>query len=141
MTITKSDAIVVDVDGTLAQMCDRGVYDHEKSIDDTLCFPVATIVQGLHEYYGYHILYVTGRFEKHRDTTVRWFNKNNLPHGRLFMRWDDDYRSDEILKEEIYRKYIEPRYRVEFVLDDRDRVVRMWRSIGLKCLQVADGNF
>ena len=28
-----------------------------------------------------------------------------------------------------------------FVLDDRSQVVKMWRELGLTCLQVADGNF
>ena len=32
-------------------------------------------------------------------------------------------------------------YDVEFVLDDRDRVVKMWRDRGLKVLQVAEGDF
>ena len=32
-------------------------------------------------------------------------------------------------------------YNVKFVLDDRNRVVEMWRSLGLTCLQVADGDF
>ena len=26
-------------------------------------------------------------------------------------------------------------------LDDRDRVVKMWRKLGLTCLQVNEGNF
>jgi hypothetical protein len=30
---------------------------------------------------------------------------------------------------------------VQFVLDDRDQVVEMWRAMGLTCLQVAPGNF
>lgn len=28
-----------------------------------------------------------------------------------------------------------------FALDDRDRVVKMWREQGLKVLQVAEGDF
>ena len=31
--------------------------------------------------------------------------------------------------------------RVRFVLDDRNSVVAMWRSLGLTCLQVAEGDF
>ncbi len=27
------------------------------------------------------------------------------------------------------------------VFDDRDRLVKMWRSVGVVCLQVADGDF
>jgi hypothetical protein len=46
------------------------------------------------------------------------------------------------VKAEIYDRDIEPRHGAPFfVLDDRDKVVAMWRSKGLICLQVAEGNF
>ena len=62
-------------------------------------------------------------------------------YSDLFMRADGDYRADSIVKEEIYHDKIEPVYNVLLVLDDRDSVVKMWRSLGLTCLQVAEGNF
>jgi hypothetical protein len=30
---------------------------------------------------------------------------------------------------------------VRLVLDDRNSVVKMWRSLGLECWQVAEGDF
>jgi len=45
------------------------------------------------------------------------------------------------LPKEIYEENIKGRYEVLFVLDDRNRVVDFWRSIGLICLQVAPGDF
>ena len=33
------------------------------------------------------------------------------------------------------------KYSASIVLDDRKQVVDMWRSLGLTCLQVADGDF
>ena len=36
---------------------------------------------------------------------------------------------------------IKDKYQVDYVLDDRNQVVEMWRSLGLTCLQVADGDF
>lgn len=59
----------------------------------------------------------------------------------LLMRQDGDHRDDAIVKYELYRDYIAPWYDIKIVLDDRDRVVRMWRQIGLTCLQVNDGDF
>lgn len=59
----------------------------------------------------------------------------------LLMRPDDDNRSDAIVKEEIYLNQIKPHYSVFMVLDDRNKVVEMWREHGLVCHQVADGNF
>jgi len=57
------------------------------------------------------------------------------------MRSQGDTRPDEIVKREIYEEHIKPLYNVDFVLDDRNKVVKMWRSLGLKVLQVAEGNF
>jgi hypothetical protein len=57
------------------------------------------------------------------------------------MRKQGDFRRDSIVKKEIYDNDIKGKFDVEFVLDDRQQVVDMWREIGLKCLQVAPGNF
>lgn len=57
------------------------------------------------------------------------------------MRKTGDYRKDCIVKEEIYRKDIEPIYDILFCVDDRKQVVDAWRELGLTCLQCAEGNF
>ena len=60
----------------------------------------------------------------------------------LLMRKDGDNRPDQIVKRELYERHVVGLYEVEGVLDDRAKVVRMWRDeLGLTCLQVADGNF
>jgi hypothetical protein len=59
----------------------------------------------------------------------------------LHMRPAGDVRNDAIVKLELFDQHVRDRYRVAYVLDDRDRVVRAWRSIGLTVLQVADGDF
>ena len=57
------------------------------------------------------------------------------------MRADGDFRKDSEVKTEIYQRNIEQRWDVEFVLDDRNQTVRAWRTLGLKCLQVSEGDF
>lgn len=57
------------------------------------------------------------------------------------MRPEGDIRKDSIVKREIFENYIRDYYNIQFVLDDRNQVVEMWRSLGLKCLQVAEGDF
>jgi hypothetical protein len=57
------------------------------------------------------------------------------------MRQAGDKRKDACVKLELYRTQLEPRFAVQFVLDDRDQAVAMWRGLGLICLQVADGAF
>jgi hypothetical protein len=57
------------------------------------------------------------------------------------MRVAGDHRKDSIVKQEIFENHIDGMFDVQFVLDDRDQVVTMWRSLGLQCFQVAEGNF
>jgi hypothetical protein len=56
------------------------------------------------------------------------------------MREAGDKCKDAIVKKELYETHIVPHYTVQFVLDDRDQAVAMWRDLGLTCLQVADGS-
>ena len=57
------------------------------------------------------------------------------------MREEGDYRSDDIIKKEIYDEMILPYYNVIAVFDDRSKVVEMTRKLGLHTFQVADGDF
>jgi hypothetical protein len=57
------------------------------------------------------------------------------------MRKEKDNRPDEVVKEELYHNQISPFYKVEAVFDDRNKVVAMWRRLGLTVFQVADGDF
>ena len=57
------------------------------------------------------------------------------------MRSTGDHRNDAIVKQELYEQEIAGKYNVDFCVDDRDRVVDLWRSLGLTCFQVAEGWF
>lgn len=59
----------------------------------------------------------------------------------LHMRPAGDRRRDSIVKAELFDRHVRDQYRVLVVLDDRKQVVEMWRSLGLTCLQVAEGDF
>lgn len=133
----KPTAIIVDIDGTLAHMNDRSPYDPSKYHEDT----VDEVVRDLTNNFKGTVLLCSGRDDTYKDVTVKWLKDNEIQYDSLFMRRANDRREDSIVKEEIYLEKIEPAYEVLFVLDDRDRVVRMWRKNGLKCLQVAEGNF
>jgi hypothetical protein len=140
--VSRQSVWLVDVDGTLALPGNRNPYDWASAGDDLPNPAVVAAVQALatHPSVG-AILLISGREEKARDLTERWLNQFEIPYQHLFMRASGDYRADDVVKEEIYRSYIQPRYSVTAVFDDRDRVVKMWRRIGLVCLQVADGDF
>lgn len=96
---------------------------------------------------NYHIIFCSGRGGEHKEVTMEVLlgaiGPENMTMIRpsLFMRKVGDYRQDSIIKEEIYRQFIEPKYSVQFVVDDRPSVCRMWRSVGLTVLQCNDAEF
>jgi hypothetical protein len=60
----------------------------------------------------------------------------------IFMRPEGNNEKDSVIKKRLFEQHIRGKYYVDFVLDDRDQVVKMWRhELGLPCLQVAEGNF
>lgn len=133
-------AVMVDIDGTLARMTGRGPYDWERVGEDQ---PIAHIVELVRElaHGGSQIVYMSGRDEQCREQTTQWLDKHVGVSGPLFMRAAGDGRKDSIVKLELYRAHVEGRWKVRFVLDDRDSVVLAWRCAGLPVLQVEYGTF
>ena len=76
-----------------------------------------------------------------REDTEYWLDFHNVPYDELIMRKDKDFRPDNEAKKDLYEEYIKDKFEIEFVLDDRDRVVKMWRELGLRVLQVEEGDF
>ena len=134
------NAILCDVDGTLAEIYGRNPYDTSYCDADGLHHHIASLLFAI-EKYGWKIILVSGRSEEARDMTQQWLCDNLVGYDALFMRKEDDYRKDYIVKQEIYDNEIKDKYNVMFVLDDRNQTVNMWRNLGLNCLQVAEGNF
>ncbi len=135
-------AWLVDVDGTLAIRSSRAPFDWSEAGSDLPNHPVVTVVRALSASSSKTaIILVTGREEKIRGLTEEWLERHSIPYHLLLMRKNGDYRRDEIVKSEIYRQEIAPRFSVEGVIDDRNRVVSMWRSLGLVCFQVADADY
>ena len=136
--------IICDLDGTLALMNGRDPFDASSCENDLLNVPVHTILKTFQNQNNQYntIVFVSGRSDKYRAETERWLEKvAKFTHFMLFMRKEGDFRKDSIVKLEIFNKHIRNDYDVSFVLDDRNQVVEMWRSLGLTCMQVADGNF
>lgn len=140
-------AVIFDLDGTLADNNHRGAFEYDKIPGDK---PNEFVVNMLKHYHanGYKIICVSGRNAGHendpiawQNLTATWLNTNGIPADRLLMRQWNDFRSDDIIKEEIFWEHIAPYYNVECAFDDRDRVVEMWRRIGVNCAQVNFGEF
>jgi hypothetical protein len=131
-----------DLDGTLALMDGRGPFEWSRAGEDLPNAPVITVAKAL---IGYRAIvgYISGRKEQCRRQTEMWLLSQLLiPHvEHLWMRGDQDDRPDEIVKRELYENEIAPYFEIEGIFDDRNKVVAMWRSLGLPCFQVAEGNF
>lgn len=130
--------VIVDIDGTVALMNGRGPFDWHSVHTDLPNESVCHLIRGLQD----KVIFVSGRDSVCRTATERWlFDRDLIGDCDLFMRPEGDQRDDRVIKEEIYRREIEGKYNVRYVIDDRDKVVRLWRSLGLTCLQVAEGDF
>ena len=53
----------------------------------------------------------------------------------------NDRRADDIVKGELLARMRADHFKPGLAIDDRRRVVDMWRSEGIVCAQVAEGDF
>ena len=161
--------IICDIDGTLMNVEDRRVFavENKRPEDNKMNWDVFLDPEVMEKYdrpnwdvvflikklmsTGSTIIFTSARNERHRDVSIKqivhgcnismavttYSNKGN----RLYLRRDGDFRGDEITKKEIFEKILTDGFRPQLAFDDRDRVVSMWRSIGLPCFQVREGKF
>ena len=137
---TEISVIIVDIDGTIALKGNRDPYDFDSVSQDKPNTPIVQLVKHLFDSTYSELVFVSGRSEVCRKETVKWLNQQGFSYPILFMRKSDDFRSDETVKQEIYETHIFPA-QVDYVFDDRNKVVKMWRDLGFTCLQVAEGDF
>ena len=134
------EAIICDIDGTLAHIKDRSPCDWKKVGEDFLDNRIYKILVEQKKL-GKYVILLSGRDSSCKKETEEWLLKHNVPYDALFMRKEGDQRKDNFVKYELFKNHIVEKFRIDFVLDDRNQVVKMWRQIGLKCLQVEDGDF
>ncbi len=133
-------AIVVDMDGTLAHMHSRSAFDWNRVDEDTVDETVKELVKFYHNK-GYKVVVCSGRDGCCKDISEKWLVDNDIPFDEFFIRPTKDMRKDVHIKYEIYVNDISPKYDVKVAIDDRSQVCRLWRGLGLKCLQVDGGWF
>lgn len=133
---TLPSCVICDLDGTLALHEGlRGPYEHEKAANDKLNEPVDRLL-GIYASMDIQVVYLSGREDKFRPETEAFLDKHNCTQGPLYMRPTGDHRNDTIVKSELFDAHIRGKYHVEFCLDDRPRVLRLWQSIGLTTFAV-----
>lgn len=128
-------AIIVDIDGTLAKMNGRSPFDWSKIKEDTCNEVVKGIVNN---YYPHTVLIFSGRDSICRQDTIEWLADNDIRYTKLFMREEGNNEKDSIIKRRLFEENVRGKYYVEYVLDDRLSVCRMWHQLGLQLLRVGD---
>ena len=148
--------VIFDLDGTLADIEGRrkmatksnGKMDWDIFFSDRLVatdLPNQPVIDTLHAFAeaGYSIAIFSGRSESTKDVTENWLIKHGCHHDLLKLRPEKHpfkFMPDEKLKLQWLNE-MDWKDNVVAVFDDRDKVVKMWREIGLTCMQVAPGNF
>jgi len=107
---------------------------------------------------GFKIVIFSGRNDRGFVATNHWLTRYDVPHDLLVLRpdkfkansWpiangnqatpDMRFMPDEILKKAMLDTFVDIND-VFLVVDDRDKVVKMWRELGLNTFQVAPGDF
>jgi len=145
--------VVFDIDGTLANIEHRLDYVRSKPKNwkafdagipnDKVNEPVAEVLVCLKTAFaGNIILFASGRSERSRQATEQWLETNGLlkySHG-LYMRKADDYRADDIVKDEIIDEIVADYGKLpDMWFDDRPRVVRAVRKRGIFVFDVYQG--
>ena len=163
--------VIFDLDGTLANIDARrklatkpnGKLDWDVFFDasnislDVPNEPVVKMAQLFAED-GFNVVIFSGRNDRSFHTTRSWLSRHRIPFQKLIMRPDkflkrgdkiadgniatQDMRfmPDEILKKHMLDLFVDIDD-VFLVVDDRNKVVDMWRALGLTVFQVANGDF
>lgn len=140
--IVKPRVVLFDVDGTLMKNTGgRKFYDWHRVGEDTPNEAVVELAHSIIKAGDLEIVVMSGRDEVCYEATFRSLGEQQVWFRELIMRPHKDNRPDDVVKLELYQERVLPHYDVAFVVDDRDKVVRMWRRLGLTVFQCAEGNF
>ena len=144
-----AEIVIVDIDGTLTKVGDRAEclarnppdWDefYARCGEDEPVKPIIRIVQKFS--WDYNIVLCSGRRESCRDHTEKWLDKYDIHYTKMLLRKDGDFRHDTVIKPELLKEAGIELDGIAFVMEDRNAMVKKWRSMGLVCLQVAEGDF
>jgi len=140
------DAIIMDLDGSLCIFGNANPYERnflEDKINPSLKMILEWKRVAENKYPKTELILVSGRKDIYRDQTEQWLKNNDVDYDFLYMRKTapegQNEPKDTIVKKEIYDTYINGKYNILGVFDDRPQVVRLWKSLGLFVFDVGDG--
>ena len=123
----KINAIIVDLDGTLAILNSRGPFEWENVENDNLNQPIAELMV-MYQKNGYKTIILSGRDEVASEKTIQWLNQNDIIYDKLYLRPSNNQMSNKDYKRMVFINEIQAKYNVLFILEDLPEVVKMWRD-------------
>ena len=146
--------VIFDLDGTLALIDkrralaakDNGKINWKTFFDpmnislDEPNIPVIEMAKTL-KAQGHSVVIFSGRDSISRTETMAWLKKFGVPFDVLKMRPEGSFTPDDVLKQDWLDQLFPNKSDILCIFDDRDKVVKMWRSNGIACFQVAPGDF
>lgn len=148
--------IICDLDGTLCDHTPRmhlaasGDWDayHAGLNDDMVNESVLWFLQNS----DVPLVFLTGRPEQYRTETEEWLDRHELyehdDYMTLLMRPRGMFGSDTVVKVETLNDWVKQMPVLDgvkpseiLVLEDRDKMVAVWRNAGYHCWQVNEGAF
>lgn len=147
----KLKAAIIDLDNTLfdssciAKYLPTNKYSREQwdeyqtHINEcTINIWCRDLVAGLNDL-SYFIIFITGRENRNnqRKDTIIQIDKNlKLDKYLLLMRKENDYRTDCIVKEELYNEFVKDKFNIKLAIDDLPANANLWKSLGLTSLLI-----
>jgi len=139
--------ILVDMDATLFLNTNgRPFYGDELEPTDILKDePIPGVVTLVKAYQatGNLVIGLSGREDKPqiRACTLKQCENVGIHLDALILRPIGSRKRGDASKKELFEQHIKDKYYVDFVLDDSSKVVKMYRELGLTCLQPNEGKF
>lgn len=135
-TLGLPSTVIVDLDGTVA--CMKGVrkpFDWHLVGEDNPRQAIIDMLGGLTDTVD-HITFMSGRDGVCFKDTEAWIKKYVIPYTlakeyQFVIRPAGDTRKDDVIKYELFDKYVRDKYNVYAALDDRYSVIRLWSILDI----------
>jgi predicted kinase len=134
----KKDAVVIDIDGTVASH--EGIRTpfewHKVSLDKPRSHVISFAKAAKEE--GFDIIFMSGRDGCCMEDTRAWLDKyTGITDSWLFMRSVGDMRKDTVVKKELFMKYVDNNFNIHYAVDDRKCILRLWEfELGITVVDV-----
>jgi hypothetical protein len=132
---------VFDFDGTIADIRHRLHFIQNRKRDYASFYanvsddkPIQWVIDIMRNLPKDSVYIVSGRSDVSRDDSEKWLKMHDVPYSRMYMRWHHNFSVDWKLKLSMVDDFKD---RIQFVVEDRQSVVDMWRDNNVNVLQPA----